>query len=248
MGHLAPLRRPLRSMFETESLISDFPILDQSVNGRRLVYLDNAATTQKPMTVLLTSRHYYESYNANIHRGTHQLARMATGAFEKARQTVARYLNAASADEVVFTAGTTAGINLVSNILALSGRIGSGDEVLVSALEHHSNIVPWQMLCQRTGAALKVIPCHDDGTLDQQAFHKILAGGRVKLLAFTSISNAFGTMPHNRSPTCRPTCGRWVRISWCFPATRSTRPPASACCGAGRTCSTNCRPGRAAAR
>jgi cysteine desulfurase/selenocysteine lyase len=181
-------------MFDTESLISDFPILDQSVNGRRLVYLDNAATTQKPMAVLLASRHYYESFNSNIHRGTHQLARMATDAFEKARQTVANHLNAASADEVIFTSGTTAGINLVSNILALSGRIGKGDEVLVSALEHHSNIVPWQMLCQRTGAVLKVIPCHDDGTLDQDAFRKILAGGCVKLLAFTWISNAFGTI------------------------------------------------------
>jgi cysteine desulfurase/selenocysteine lyase len=181
-------------MFDTESLISDFPILDQSVNGGRLVYLDNAATTQKPMAVLLASRHYYESFNSNIHRGTHQLARMATEAFEKARQTVANHLNAASADEVIFTSGTTAGINLVSNILALSGRIGKGDEVLVSALEHHSNIVPWQMLCQRTGAALKVIPCHDDGTLDQDAFLKILAGGRVKVLAFNWISNAFGTI------------------------------------------------------
>lgn len=181
-------------MFDTESLISDFPILDQSVNGRRLVYLDNAATTQKPMAVLLTSRHYYESFNANIHRGTHQLARAATEAFEKARQTVAKYLNAATSDEVIFTSGTTAGINLVANILALSGRIGKGDEVLISALEHHSNIVPWQMLCQRTGAALKVIPCHDDGTLDQDVFRKTLSGGRVKLLAVTWISNAFGSI------------------------------------------------------
>jgi cysteine desulfurase / selenocysteine lyase len=194
MEHHPQPRRPLRPMFDTESLISDFPILDQSVNGRRLVYLDNAATMQKPMAVLLASRHYYESFNSNIHRGTHQLARMATEAFEKARQTVANHLNAATSDEVIFTSGTTAGINLVSNILALSGRIGKGDEVLVSALEHHSNIVPWQMLCQRTGAALKVIPCHDDGTLDQDAFLKILAGSRVKLLAFNWISNAFGTI------------------------------------------------------
>jgi cysteine desulfurase/selenocysteine lyase len=193
-GTLSAAARRLPFMFDNESLISDFPILDQSVNGRRLVYLDNAATTQKPMAVLLTSRHYYESYNANIHRGTHQLARMATDAFEKARQTVASYLHAASTDEVIFTNGTTAGINLVSNILSLSGRIGKGDEVLVTGLEHHSNTVPWQMLCQRTGAVLKVIPCHDDGTLDQQAFQDILAGGRVKLLAFTWISNAFGTI------------------------------------------------------
>ena len=180
-------------MLPTESLLADFPILDQSIHGRRLVYLDNAATTQKPRTVLQASRHYYETLNANIHRGTHQLARMATEAFENSRQTVAAHLNAASADEVIFTSGTSGGINLVANILALSGRIGTGDEVLVSTLEHHSNIVPWQMLCQRTGATLKVIPCLDDGTLDQDAFHTLL-GGRVKILALTWISNAFGTV------------------------------------------------------
>ncbi|MDP3850747.1 MAG: cysteine desulfurase [Luteolibacter sp.] len=181
-------------MFDIESLHSDFPILEQSMHGRRLVYLDNAATTQKPMPVLLASRHYYEAINSNIHRGTHRLARAATEAFENARQTIASHLHASSSDEVIFTSGTTAGINLVANVLTLSGRIGRGDEVLVSALEHHSNIVPWQMLCQRTGATLKVIPCHDDGTLDQAAFRETLAGGRVKILALMWISNAFGTV------------------------------------------------------
>ncbi len=180
-------------MFPEETLHQDFPILDQSIHGRRLVYLDNAATTQKPLNVLLTSRHYYEAINSNIHRGTHQLARAATEAFEKARQTVATFLNAATSDEVIFTSGTTGGINLVSSILALSGKIRPGDEVLISTLEHHSNIVPWQMLCQRSGATLKIIPCHDDGTLDQDAFRELL-GGNVKLLALTSISNAFGTV------------------------------------------------------
>ena len=164
-------------MIPTESLLADFPILDQSIHGRRLVYLDNAATTQKPLAVLLASRHYYETINSNIHRGTHQLARAATEAFENARQTVAGHLHAATADEVIFTSGTTGGINLVAQVLALSGRLGAGDEVLVSALEHHSNIVPWQMLCQRTGATLKVIPCHDDGTLDQDAFRRLFEGG-----------------------------------------------------------------------
>lgn len=181
-------------MFDIEALQADFPILDHKVNGRRLVYLDNAATTQKPLPVLLASRHYYEAVNANIHRGTHQLARTATEAFEKARDTVAAHLNAESSDEVVFTPGTTAGINLVSGILSASGRIGAGDTVLISTLEHHSNIVPWQMLCQRTGAALKVIPCDDSGTLDMQAFHNLLAAGTVKILALTWISNAFGTV------------------------------------------------------
>ena len=180
-------------MLPTESLLADFLILDQSIHGRRLVYLDNAATTQKPMSVLLTSRHYYEAINSNIHRGTHQLARAATESFENARKTVATYLNAASTDEVIFTSGTTAGINLVSNILALSGRLRTGDEILISALEHHSNIVPWQMLCERTGAVLKIIPCDDHGVLDQEAFSKMLSS-RTKVMALTWISNAFGTV------------------------------------------------------
>ena len=180
-------------MFSPESILADFPILDQSIHGRRLIYLDNAATNQKPQCVLDTSRRYYESINSNIHRGTHQLARAATEAFENARNTVAKYLNAASSDEVIFTSGTTGGINLAANILSLSGRIKANDEVLISALEHHSNIVPWQMLCQRTGAKLKIIPCDDNGTLDLDAFHEALKGP-VKILALTSISNAFGTV------------------------------------------------------
>ncbi|MBJ7423275.1 MAG: SufS family cysteine desulfurase [Akkermansiaceae bacterium] len=180
-------------MFQPESLIPDFPILDQSIQGRRLVYLDNAATTQKPMAVLLASRHYYEAINANIHRGTHHLARLATETFEKARSTIASHINASSSDEVIFTSGTTDGINLVANILSLSGRIKPGDEVLISVLEHHSNIVPWQMFCERTGAILKVIPCFEDGTLDQDAFHALLSE-RTKILALTWISNCFGTV------------------------------------------------------
>ena len=180
-------------MFSPESILADFPILDQKIHGRRLIYLDNAATNQKPQCVLDTSRRYYESINSNIHRGTHQLARAATEAFENARNTVAKYLNAASSDEVIFTSGTTGGINLAANILSLSGRIKANDEVLISALEHHSNIVPWQMLCQRTGAKLKIIPCDDNGTLDLDAFHEALKGP-VKILALTSISNAFGTV------------------------------------------------------
>ena len=180
-------------MFQPDSVIPDFPILDQAIGGRPLVYLDNAATTQKPMAVLLASRHYYEAMNANIHRGTHHLARLATETFEKARQTVASHLNARSSDEVIFTSGTTDGINLVANVLGLSGRIKPGDEVLISALEHHSNIVPWQMLCERSGAILKVIPCFEDGTLDQAAFLSLL-NERTKILSLTWISNAFGTV------------------------------------------------------
>ncbi len=180
-------------MFQQDALIADFPILDHSIHGRPLVYLDNAATTQKPMAVLMTSRHYYEAINSNIHRGAHHLARLATETFEKARQTIASHLNAATSDEVIFTSGTTDGINLVANILGLSGRIKPGDEVLISTLEHHSNIVPWQMLCERTGAILKVIPCHDDGTLDQDAFLSLL-NEHTKILSLTWISNSFGTV------------------------------------------------------
>ncbi len=180
-------------MLSPKTILQDFPILDRKINGHPLVYLDNAATTQKPRPVLEATRHYYEAVNSNIHRGTHQLARAATDAYEAARDTLARHLNAPAREEIIFTYGTTDGINLVSNVLALSGRIDEGDEILVSTLEHHSNIVPWQMLCQRTGARLKVIPCHDDGTLDLDAFRGLL-GDRTKVLAVTWVSNAFGTV------------------------------------------------------
>ena len=176
-------------VFDPTTVRTEFPILAQAVNGRPLVYLDNAATTQKPRAVLDASRRYYEEINANIHRGTHHLARAATAAHEAARETVARHLNAAEPAEVIFTAGTTDSINLVAAIL----RLAPGDEVLVSALEHHSNIVPWQMLCERSGAVLKVIPCHDEGTLDQEAFRSLLSE-RTRISAFTWISNAFGTV------------------------------------------------------
>ena len=179
------------SSLDPASIRREFPILATEVNGRPLVYLDNAATTQKPRCVLEASRHYYEAVNSNIHRGTHHLARAATEAHEKARETVAAHLNAASSDEVIFTSGTTDGINLVANIL--SGQIGEGDEILISTLEHHSNIVPWQMLCERTGASLKVIPCDDHGVLDQEAFHQLLSD-KTRVLAITWISNAFGTI------------------------------------------------------
>jgi cysteine desulfurase/selenocysteine lyase len=179
--------------FDSSAIRAEFPILGQSVNGRPLVYLDNAATSQKPRAVLETSRHYYEEVNANIHRGTHHLARIATAAHEAARETVARHLNAAEAAEVIFTSGTTDGINLVASVLGSAGKLSPGDEILISTLEHHSNIVPWQMLCERTGAMLKVIPCHDDGTLDQETYRSLLTD-RTRVAAFTWISNAFGTV------------------------------------------------------
>ncbi len=180
----------------TPSLKADFPILSEKVNGKPLVYLDNAATTQKPIAVLDASRRYYEKINSNIHRGTHHLAREATAAHEQARETIAKYINASSPDEVIFTSGCTDGINLVANILPLS----TGDEILISALEHHSNIVPWQMLAQRSGAVLRVIPCDDHGVLDQAAFQQLLSV-KTKILAITWVSNAFGTVNPVREMT-----------------------------------------------
>lgn len=171
------------------SLRDDFPILGETVNGKPLVYLDNAATSHTPHQVVEASRHYYEKLNSNIHRGTHFLARAATEAHEAARITVAKHLNAATPDEVIFTSGTTDGINLVANILPLS----PGDEILISTLEHHSNIVPWQMLAQRAGASVKIIPCDEDGILDQAAFQNLLSE-KTKILALTWVSNAFGTV------------------------------------------------------
>jgi cysteine desulfurase/selenocysteine lyase len=178
------------------SIRDNFPILRETVNGRPLVYLDNAATSQNPTQVMDASRNYYEHVNSNIHRGTHHLARLATEAHEAARNTVGAHLNAASPDEVIFTSGTTDGINLVANILPLS----PGDEILISALEHHSNIVPWQLAAERSGAVLRVIPCDEDGVLDQAAFASLISG-KTKILALTWVSNAFGTVNPVREMT-----------------------------------------------
>ena len=178
------------------ALKADFPILRKTVNGKPLVYLDNAATTHNPTAVLDASRNYYEHLNSNIHRGTHFLAREATNAHEQARLTVAHHLNATSPDEIIFTSGCTDGINLVANILPLS----AGDEILISSLEHHSNIVPWQMLAERYCAKVIVIPCDEDGVLDQAAFATLLSE-KTKILALTWVSNAFGTVNPVREMT-----------------------------------------------
>ena len=182
-----------QTAFDPATVRDLFPLLSRQARGHPLVYLDNAATTQKPRAVMDESRRYYETLNSNIHRGTHYLARASTEAFEEARQTVATHLHAARPEEVVFTAGSTDGINLVADVLGISGEIGEGDEIVISTLEHHSNIVPWQMLCERTGARLRVIPCDESGVLDLDAFREML-GPRTKVLAVTWISNAFGTI------------------------------------------------------
>lgn len=176
-----------------DTFLADFPVLDQKVNGKRLVYLDNAATTHNPQPVIDASSHYYQSINSNIHRGNHYLARLATEHHETARSRVSRFLNASRPEEVVFTSGTTAGINLVAESLRRSGRITTDSSIVISALEHHSNIVPWQMLCEETGAKLRVIPCNDDGVLDEAVYASFLED-KPAVVSLSWISNAFGTV------------------------------------------------------
>lgn len=171
---------------------SDFPILDQQVNGHPLVYLDSAASSQKPRAVIQTLAHYYERDNANVHRALHELSNRATEAFEASRKKVARFICAASEDEIIFTRGTTEGINLVANTWGTQ-NLRAGDVILITGMEHHSNIVPWQLLAQRTGATLKYIPVLDDGTLDSAAIETLLTE-QVKLFAFVHISNSLGTI------------------------------------------------------
>ena len=170
----------------------DFPILDQQVHGQPLIYFDNAATTQKPCAVIEALRSYYEHDNANVHRGLHELSSRATEAYENARLRVARYLNAASADEIVFTRGTTESINLVAQ--AWGGKfLRAGDVILLTEMEHHSNLVPWQLLAERTGAQLRFVPVRDDGTLALEQLDQLLTTD-VKLFAFTQVSNSLGTI------------------------------------------------------
>jgi cysteine desulfurase / selenocysteine lyase len=177
---------------EVERLRALFPILRESAHGHPLVYLDNAATTQKPRAVLDAIARYYETSNANVHRGVHMLSERATAAFEQARAEAAAFLNAAHVHEIVFTRNATEGINLVAYSWG-QGHLGPGDEVLISAMEHHSNIVPWQLACERTGARLRVIPIDDRGALDLEAFHRLL-GSRTKMVAVSHLSNALGTI------------------------------------------------------
>jgi cysteine desulfurase/selenocysteine lyase len=170
----------------------DFPILNRKVHGKPLVYLDNAATSQKPQIVIDALTSYYAGYNANIHRGLHSLADEATAAYEQTRTAIARWIGAATPEEIVFTRGTTEGINLIAHSFGQS-LLKPGDEVLISALEHHSNIVPWQMACERSGATLKVIPMHDDGSLNLDDLDTLLTE-RTKMVACIYVSNALGTI------------------------------------------------------
>lgn len=183
---------PATAVWDTARIQQDFPILSREVHGKPLVYLDSAATTQRPVPVVEAVRKFDLTHNANVHRGVHLLSQEATQAYEGAREKVRRFLNAASVREILFVRGTTEAINLVSNSFGTS-KIGAGDEIVVSSLEHHSNIVPWQMLAERTGAVLRVIPMSDSGDLDQEAYRELL-NARTRLVALTHISNALGTV------------------------------------------------------
>ena len=178
--------------FDVEQIRAEFPILGQKVNGRPLAYLDNGATSQKPRRVIDAVRRYYESDNANIHRGLHALSERATSAYEAARDTVRAFLNAPERREIVFVRGATEGLNLVAQSFARP-RLRPDDEVLITTMEHHSNIVPWQLVCRQTGARLRVVPIHDNGELDMEAFTS-LVNDRTRVVAVTHVSNALGTV------------------------------------------------------
>lgn len=178
-------------MFDIQKIRADFPILSRQVNGKPLVYFDNGATTQKPQVVIDAIATYYQEINANIHRGVHTLSQLATDAYEASRTKIQNHINAQFAHEVLFTSGTTHSVNLVAN--GFASILKAGDEVLVSALEHHSNIVPWQMLCERTGAVLKVIPMNEKGELVMEKFDQLLSD-KTKIVTVNHISNALGTI------------------------------------------------------
>jgi cysteine desulfurase/selenocysteine lyase len=177
--------------YDVERVRRDFPILATDVRGKRLAFLDTAASAQRPQSVIDAVVQYERSSHANVHRGVYQLSQRATDAFEGARERVARFLHASSSREVIFTRGTTESINLVAN--TFGNRLGAGDEILITWMEHHANIVPWQMLCERTGATLKVAPIDLRGELNLEAFRALLSS-RTKIVAFTQISNALGTV------------------------------------------------------
>lgn len=178
-------------MFPIEKIRKDFPILQRTVNGKPLVYFDNAATSQTPKVVIDAIVNYYTNYNANIHRGVHTLSQEATDLYEQARIKLQKHFNAQYAYEILFTSGTTFGINMIAS--SFSNLLKAGDEIIVSALEHHSNIVPWQMLCEKTGAVLKVIPMNEEGSLVMSKYDELLSE-KTKLVFCNHISNALGTI------------------------------------------------------
>jgi len=198
----------------------DFPILEQQVRGKPLVYLDSAATSQKPRAVIEAIARYYQEDNANVHRGVHLLSERATQAYEAAREKTQRFIHAAHAHEIVFVRGTTEAINLVSQAYGRT-RVGAGDEVLVTVMEHHSNIVPWQLLCEEKGAILRVAPMDDEGQLLLDELEGLI-GPRTKLLALGHVSNALGTI-NPSAPSRRWRTGGTCRCSSTAPGGAASR-------------------------
>ncbi len=189
---VAEIDKEIQNSFDVEAIRADFPLLQQKVHGCPLVYLDNAATTQKPRSVILAEKEFYETINANVHRGIHTLSDQATQAYEDAREKIRCLINAKSSKEIVFVRGSTEAINLVATSFGRL-KISQGDEIIISSLEHHANIVPWQLLCEQKGASLKIIPVHENGELDLNVFGKLM-NSRTKLIAITHVSNAIGTV------------------------------------------------------
>jgi cysteine desulfurase/selenocysteine lyase len=230
---------------------ADFPALAQSVHGRPLVYLDSASTAQKPRSVIEATARAYEREHANVHRGVHALSAAATEHYEGARDRVRRFVGAEDSSEIVFTRGTTEAINLVAQTFGRS-VVGPGDEVLVPALEHHSNLVPWQMLCAERGATLRPIPIDERGQIDLDAFDAMLSP-RVKIVAVAHVSNALGTvLPVQRIAASARAAGaatsaRSAATSTASRATNCSARPAPACSTASASASRRCRRGRAAA-
>jgi len=192
MTSIAGIAAPSQAGFDVRRIREDFPILWQTVHGKPLVYLDNAATAQKPRAVLDALMAYYSEDNANVHRGVHLLSERATQVFEDARATVQRFINAASTREIVFTRNATEAINLVAQTFGRA-RVGPRDEVVISAMEHHSNIVPWQMVCEEKGASLRVIPITDEGALQIEEYERLL-GPHTRLVSIVHLSNVLGTI------------------------------------------------------
>jgi cysteine desulfurase/selenocysteine lyase len=253
MAANAPLAVPT-PVLDAQAVRRDFPILATSVNGHPLVYLDSAASSQRPLPVLRAIEDYERHSHANVHRGVHALSQAATAAFEGARERVRRFINARSVKEIIFVRGTTEGINLVAQAYARP-RFRAGDEILISALEHHANIVPWQMVCEQTGCTLKVAPINRRGELEVEKFLGLL-GPRTRLVALAHVSNALGTVlpvkrlieaAHRPSRIRTSTCARSAPTSTPSPGTSSTGRPGSACSTGARSCSPPCRRGRAAA-
>lgn len=192
MPWLLPLPQIFVKMIDLNLIREDFPILKEKVNGKPLVYLDNGATAQKPKSVIDAIEKYYSHYNSNIHRGVHHLSQLATNAYEESREVLREFINAEHSDEVIFTTGTTGGVNLVASSFGKK-YLHHGDEVIISYMEHHSNIVPWQMICEERGAILKVIPINEAGELNLEEYKKLLSP-KTKIVAVTHISNTLGTI------------------------------------------------------